>query len=91
MLAAFVPFAIAAVVVAALLVAAASVFLFVTSFIATLIAAAFFTATFAAFSVRGGLKGLVVFGDFFTFAAFVVTKEIKEGAGYVGRCVAGVE
>ena len=89
-LATFVPLAITA-IVAALLVAAAAVFLFVTSFIATLIATAFFTAALAALSLRVGVEGFVVFSDFFTFAAFVVTEEIEEGAGDVGRCVAGVE
>ena len=90
MLATFVPLAIAATLVAALLVATAAVFLFVTPSIATLIAATFFTATFTAFSLRVGVEGFVVFGDFFTFASFVFAEKIKEGAGDVGRCVAGV-
>ena len=91
MFATFVPLAIAATVVAALLVATAAVFLFVTTFVATLVAAAFFTATFAAFSLRVGVEGFVVFGDFLPFASFVVPEKINEGAGAVGRRVAGVE
>ena len=86
MFATSVPLAIAATVVAALLVATAAVFPFVTTFVV----AAFFTATFAAFSLRVGVEGFVVLGDFFTLASFVVTEKIKEGAGDVGRCVASV-
>ena len=72
MLATFVPLA-AATFVAALLVATATLFLFVTSFVATLVAAAFFTAALAAFSLRVGVKDFVVFGYFFSFAPIVAS------------------
>ena len=74
MLATFAPLAIAATVVAAPLVATGAVFLFVNSFLAPLIAAAFCTAALAAFSLRVGVVCFVVFGDFVTFASFVATE-----------------